>query len=328
MCVLVTGGAGYVGSHLVRRLMRAGRSVVILDDLSTGHREALPARVPFYLGDVADAHLVRRIVSEHSVRSIVHFAGRIQVAESMRDPRLYYAGNLTATMALLDAALDAGVRTFVSSSSAAVYGTPVDVPIGEDADTRPISPYGETKLAVERLLASYSRAYGLLYAALRYFNAAGAEPGLGERHVPESHLIPRVLDVALGKSPRVVVHGDDYPTPDGTCIRDYVHVVDLADGHLAALDYLAAGGESGVFNLGTGRGRSVREVISMCRAVTGKEIPVSWGPRREGDPPSLVASPRLAQVRFRWRAECSSLDRIVRDAWAWHRCKEERPHAR
>jgi UDP-glucose 4-epimerase len=284
--------------------------------------------VPFHLGDVADARLVRRIVAEHGVDAIVHFAGRIQVAESLREPRLYYAGNLVATMALLDAALEAGVRTFVSSSSAAVYGAPSEVPIGEDADTRPVSPYGETKLAVERMLASYARAYGVRYAALRYFNAAGAEAGLGERHFPETHLIPLVLDVALGKSAQIVVHGNDYPTPDGTCIRDYVHVVDLADGHLAALDYLAAGGESGAFNLGTGRGRSVREVIDMCRAVTGKDIPVAWGPRREGDPAALVASPRLAETRLRWRAECSSIERIVRDAWAWHRCKEERPHAR
>jgi UDP-glucose 4-epimerase len=328
MSVLVTGGAGYVGSHLVRRLLRAGRSVVILDDLSTGHRETLPDRVPFYLGDVADARLVRRAIVEQRVEAIVHFAARIQVAESVRDPRLYYAGNLGATMALVDTALDAGVRTFVVSSSAAVYGTPAEVPIPEEAPPRPISPYGETKLAIERMLASYSLAYGLRFAALRYFNAAGAQPGLGERHQPESHLLPLVLDVAGGLRPRAVVFGGDYPTPDGTCIRDYVHVVDLADGHLAALDYLAAGGESGAFNLGTGRGHSVQEVIDMCRAVTGKEIPVEWGPRRDGDPPALVASPRRAESCLKWRAECSSLERIVRDAWVSHRVKEERPHAR
>jgi UDP-glucose 4-epimerase len=328
MSVLVTGGAGYVGSHLVRRLLRAGRDVVIVDDLSTGHRDALPDRVPFFLGDVGDARLVRRALVEHRVDAIVHFAGRIQVAESIRDPRLYYAGNLRATMALLDTALDAGVRTFVCSSSAAVYGTPSEVPIPEDAPTRPISPYGDTKLAIERMLASYARSYGLRFAALRYFNAAGALPGLGERHQPESHLLPLVLDVALGVRPRATVFGGDYPTPDGTCVRDYVHVVDLADGHLAALDYLAAGGESGAFNLGTGRGHSVQEVIHMCRAVTGRAIPIEWAPRREGDPAALVASPRLAEARLRWRAECSSLERIVRDAWAWHRGKEERPHAR
>jgi UDP-glucose-4-epimerase GalE len=220
------------------------------------------------------------------------------------------------------------VRTFVASSSAAVYGTPTEVPISEDAPTHPISPYGETKLAVERMLASYARSYGLRFAALRYFNAAGAQPGLAERHQPESHLLPLVLDAAAGLRPRVVVFGGDYPTPDGTCIRDYVHVVDLADGHLAALDYLAAGGESGPFNLGTGRGHSVREVIDMCRAITGKAITVEWGPRREGDPAALVASPRRAEARLRWRAECSSLERIVRDAWSSHRVKEERPHAR
>ncbi len=214
--------------------------------------------------------------------------------------------------------LDARIGAFVFSSTAAVYGVPELVPIPEDAATHPVSPYGDTKLAIERMLASYARAYALRYVALRYFNAAGAEPGLGERHEPESHLIPIALEAALGRRPPVAVFGDDYPTPDGTCIRDYVHVADLADAHLAALEHLAAGGESGAFNLGTGEGHSVREVIETCRAVTGRPVPVVAAERRAGDPAVLVANPRRAAEVLGWRAERSSLERIVRDAWNYH----------
>jgi UDP-glucose 4-epimerase len=320
MTVLVTGGAGYIGSHMVHRLREKGRSVVVLDDLSSGHREAVPSTVPLVVGDVADRDVTARILHDHGVTAIVHFAARIQVGESVVDPRRYWMGNVVATASLLESALDAGIRRFILSSTAAVYGTPQCDPITENDPTIPINPYGQTKLTIEKMLATYAQAYGLRYAALRYFNAAGALPdaGLGEQHDPETHLIPIVLDAASGRRANITVYGNDYPTPDGTCIRDYIHVVDLADAHIAALSYLENDGESGSFNLGTGHGHSVAEVIDVCRAVTCREIPVVYGARREGDPPSLVASPRHAEDRFGWRAERSSLESIVRDAWTWH----------
>jgi UDP-glucose 4-epimerase len=330
MTVLVTGGAGYIGSHMVRCLRLAGREVVVLDDLSTGHRDAIPGDVPFVEGDIASTKVVGELVREHGVDSIVHFAAKIQVGESVVNPRLYYTGNLAATIALLESALSLDVKAFILSSTAAVYGHPETDPIPEDEPTRPINPYGETKLAVEKMLASYAHAYGLRYAALRYFNAAGAdaESGLGERHEPESHLIPLVLDAASGLRDAITVFGRDYPTPDGTCIRDYIHVMDLAEAHLAALDHLRGGGESGAFNLGTGRGHSVREVIETCRRVSGREIPVRVGDRRPGDPPSLVASPRRAERAFGWKAKRSDLESIVRDAWRFHEALRARtPHA-
>ena len=321
MSILVTGGAGYVGSHVVRRLLDAGRAPVVVDDLSTGHRDAVPPGVPFLAADVADRARVPAFLREHGVRAVLHFAARSLVAESVADPRRYFTGNLAATLALLEGALDAGVDAFVFSSSAAVYGNPDVTPIPESHPTRPVNPYGMTKLAVEQVLGEYHRAYGLKYAALRYFNAAGAEAsaGLGERHEPETHLIPLVLRVAQGLRDAVTLHGDDYPTPDGTCVRDYVHVSDLADAHLAALARLEAGGPSGALNLGTGRGHSVREVVEAARRVTGRPIPVLRGPRREGDPAVLVASPALAEERLGFRARRSSLEEIVGDAWAFQR---------
>ena len=317
MAVLVTGGAGFIGSHMVACLLDAGREVVVVDDLSSGHREVVPPDVPFVSANVADRHAIAAVLEQHRVDAIVHFAARIQVGESVIAPRLYWTGNVAATTQLLECALDAGVRSFILSSTAAVYGTPERVPIVESDPTRPINPYGETKLTIERMLASYARAYGLRYAALRYFNAAGADAsrGLGERHDPETHLIPLVLDAALGRREAITVFGRDYDTPDGTCIRDYIHVMDLADAHLAALEYLERGGESGAFNLGTGVGRSVDEVIRACEIVTERKIPVRYGPRREGDPAILVASPELAQERFGWKATRSSLERIAADAW-------------
>lgn len=330
MTVLVTGGAGFIGSHMVAALRAEGRPVVVIDDLSSGHREHVPADVPLVVTDVADAARVATVLDEHAVDAIIHFAARIQVGESVTDPRLYWNGNVVATTKLLECALDANVRAFIFSSTAAVYGTPRVVPIGEGEPTNPINPYGETKLTIEKMLATYARAYGLQFAALRYFNAAGADvaQGLGERHEPESHLIPLVLDAALGRRSHVTVFGRDYATPDGTCIRDYIHVRDLADAHRAALEYLQRGGESGAFNLGTGQGHSVAEVVEACRAVTGRDIPVVYGERREGDPPSLVASPALAEARFGWRARRSSLHEIVRDAWAARvRMSEEEPRS-
>jgi UDP-glucose 4-epimerase len=318
MAVLVTGGAGYIGSHMIRCLRRAGRRVVALDDLSSGNRDSVPRDVTFVQAEIEDRACVRHTLLTNQVDAVAHFAAKIEVAESVRNPRLYYRNNIAGTISLLEEVLDAGVSVFIFSSTAAVYGVPRSGPLTEDDATDPISPYGETKLAVERLLASYAKAYPLKYAALRYFNAAGAEPGLGERHRPESHLIPIVLEAALGHRARVTVFGRDYPTRDGTCIRDFVHVSDLVEAHLAALAYLMRGGESGAFNLGVGEGHSVQEVIDMCRAVTGRAIPVALGERRAGDPAVLVASPRRAGAILGWHARRSSLERIVRDAWTWH----------
>ncbi len=317
MQVLVTGGAGYIGSHMVLALQRAGHAVVVVDDLSSGRRQAVPAGVELVEADVADGARVGQVLRAHRTQAIIHFASRIQVGESVAHPRRYYTGNLAAAVALLEAALDAGVAHFVLSSSAAVYGHPAGLLMGEDHPTAPASPYGETKLAIERMLASYRRAYGLSYVALRYFNAAGADPdaGLGEHHDPETHLIPLVLDAALGRRPQVTVFGRDYDTPDGTAVRDYVHVLDLCEAHLQALEHLSAGGDGGVFNLGTGVGHSVAEVIEVARRVTGREIRAEDGPRRPGDPPCLVASVGRAAHVLGWSAKRASLEQIVRDAW-------------
>jgi UDP-glucose 4-epimerase len=317
MRVIVTGGAGYIGSHMVRTLLRAGHPLLIVDDLSTGHLEAIPKDVPFVQADVADRERMTEVMRTHRAEAVVHFASRIQVGESVANPRLYFTGNLGASIALLESCLDAGVTHFILSSTAAVYGQPVHVPIDETHPTTPVNPYGETKLAIERMLGAYARAYGLKYAALRYFNAAGADPGssLRERHVPETHLIPIVLEAAAGRRGPVTVYGADYDTPDGTCIRDYIHVTDLCEAHLATLDYLARGGESGAFNLGTGVGHSVKQVIAAAERVCGCSVPVVYGPRREGDPARLVASATRAEQHLAWRARRPSLDDIIADAW-------------
>ena len=317
MKILVTGGAGYIGSHMSLVLLRAGHDVVVVDDLSGGHRDAVPAGATFVEAGVGDRERMQEVLSLHGVEAILHFAGRIEVGESMRDPRRFYENNLAATFGLVEAALDARVGRFVLSSTAAVYGDPVRVPIDEDHPTAPINPYGDTKLAVERMLAAYGRAYGLRWAALRYFNAAGADvqAGLDERHDPETHLLPIVLDAALGRREAVTVFGEDYDTPDGTCVRDYIHVLDLCDAHLLALEHLARGGDGGAFNLGTGQGHSVAQVIETVRRVSGREVRVVHGPRRPGDPPRLVASPERAARVLGWRARRVSLEEIVRDAW-------------
>ena len=320
MAILVTGGAGYIGSHMVRLLRSAGLAVCVVDDFSTGHRDVVPASVPLLEADIGDRARVLPFLREHGVAAIVHFAARALVGESVTDPRLYWRNNLAGTVGLLDAALDAGVSRIVFSSTCAVYGIPDAVPISEAHATRPINPYGACKLAVERMLADYGRAYGLRWMALRYFNAAGGEPalGLGERHATETHLIPLVLQAALGQRPHRTGLGNDYPTPDGSCIRDYIHVSDLAEAHLAALAVLDQGGESGVVNLGTGRGHSVLEVIAAAREVSGREIPVVTGARREGDPPALVADATRARERLGWVPQRPSLARILADAWAFH----------
>lgn len=320
MRILVTGGAGYVGSHMVKTLLERGHHVVVLDDLSTGYRDAIPEGARFVQGDISDASMTRALLGDERIEGICHFAAKIRVEESVSDPRLYFQGNLVRTLAFLEAVLDAPTKpALVFSSTAAVYGTPDSIPIDEDHPKRPESPYGDSKLAVERALDAYGRAYGLRWVALRYFNAAGAwaEAGLGERHEPETHLIPIVLDVAKGKRASVNIYGTTWPTPDGTCVRDYIHVRDLAEAHLAAFEHLMKGGASGAFNLGTGTGRSVREVIETVRKVTQREIKVIEAPPRPGDPASLVAKVDRAREVLGWTAKRADLESIVRDAWAW-----------
>ncbi|MBL8837925.1 MAG: UDP-glucose 4-epimerase GalE [Alphaproteobacteria bacterium] len=317
--LLVTGGAGYVGSHCVAELRARGHRVVVLDNLQQGHRAAVPTDVPFVAGDLADAALLRRVFAEHRIGAVLHFAANSLVGESMRDPFKYVGDNVTNALNLLRAAVDAGTRRFVLSSTANLFGTPERTPIDETVTIDPGSPYGESKFIVERMLHWADRVYGLRFACLRYFNAAGAHPDgtLGEDHDPETHLIPIVLDAALGKRSHVEIFGDDYATPDGTCVRDYVHVCDLADAHVKALDLLAT--RSGHFNLGNGQGYSVKQVIEAARRVTGRDIAVKVGPRRPGDPATLVAASARAMSELGWTPRFPDLDAIVRTAWEWKR---------
>lgn len=317
MNVLVTGGAGYIGSVTVATLLERGHTVVVLDDLSTGHRGAVPEGVPFVHGSVADADMVGYALAKHGVEAVVHFAAKSLVGESMSKPTKYFLANTASTFALLDVAAAHGVGRFVLSSTAAVYGTPASVPIPETAELRPESVYGESKLMIERALGWLASTTGLASVALRYFNAAGATPVLGEDHRPESHLVPLVLQVAAGKRDRIQVFGDDYATPDGTAVRDYVHVADLADAHALALESMRPG-EARAYNLGSGSGYSVREVIDVCRAVTGHAIPAATAPRRAGDPPRLVADSSLARSELGWNPRFDDLASLVASAWAWH----------
>jgi UDP-glucose 4-epimerase len=316
--VLVTGGAGYIGSHAARRLAAAGHDVWVYDNLSLGHRAAVaPGRL--IEGDLMDRPRLIASLADEQIDAVMHFAAFASVNESVVDPAKYYQNNVVASLNLLEAMRAVGVGRIVFSSTTATYGVPQHVPITEDESQRPINPYGFAKLVFEQALADYAAAYGLAYAALRYFNAAGASPtgDLGEDHTPETHLIPIVLEVALGKRPHITIFGEDYPTPDGTCIRDYIHVDDLGSAHLLALEKLEAG-QGLRLNLGTGRGHSVREVIDACRRVTGHAIPTQSGPRRTGDPPELVADSRLAQRTLGWTPKYMDLESIVRTAWKWH----------
>ena len=319
--VLVTGGAGYVGSHVVRHLVEAGREVVVLDDLSFGHRTAV-GRTPFHHGDCGHAPVLDEVFAGGGFDSVVHMAGSCLVGESMADPAHYYANNLQTTLGLLAAMRRHDVRSIVFSSSAAVYGESQDVPIQEEHPCRPTNPYGETKLAIERLLSWYQRAYGIGYAALRYFNAAGAHASgeIGEDHGSrETHLVPRLIQSVHRGGPPTPIFGEDYPTSDGTCVRDYVHVSDLADAHVLAVTALAKGRfDAGSFNLGNGEGFSVREVVATVAKVAGVQPPIERAPRRPGDPAILVASSERAKRRFGWSPKRSSLESIVRSAWAWH----------
>jgi UDP-glucose-4-epimerase GalE len=315
--VLVTGGAGYIGSHVAKVLAQAGRRVVVYDNLSTGHRAAVRWGT-LVRGDVRDETAVRAVIREHRVTAVMHFAARLLVGESVTDPAGYYLNNVEGTLALLRAMVAESVGRLVFSSTAAVFGNPVETPIREDHPTVPINPYGETKLAIERALPHFEKAYGLRAVRLRYFNAAGADPEgeLGEDHRPEAHVIPRALEAILGRAP-LEVYGQDYPTPDGTCLRDYIHVTDLAQAHVLALERLEQNRASAVYNLGNGRPFSVRDVVATVERVTGRTVPVVPAPRRPGDPAVLFASSDRIRRELGWEPAFPDLDRIVETAWRW-----------
>ena len=317
--ILVTGGAGYIGSHTVRALRDRGMDCVVYDNLVTGHIEAV-GDAPFVKGDIFDKELLLKTFAEYKVDSVVHFAAYSQVGESMAHPAKYYRNNVAGTLSLLDAMLEGGVKYLVFSSSAATYGESGEGLITEDSPQRPTSVYGQTKLMMEQFMADFDRAYGMRYVALRYFNAAGAHKSgeIGEAHDPESHLIPVILQAALGVRDHIGIYGDDYPTRDGTCIRDYIHITDLADAHIRALEYLKNGGKSTHYNLGYGNGFSVKEVIETARRVTGRAIPARVEGRRPGDPATLVASSEKIKRELGWDPKYDSLEEIVASAWKWH----------
>ena len=321
MAILVLGGAGYIGSHAVRALLDAGRDVVVADNLLTGFRAAVDPRARFYELDIRDRAQADALFEKEPIEGVIHFAACSQVGESMTNPLKYYDNNVWGTTALLEAMVAHGVDKIVFSSTAATYGEPERVPILESDKTEPTNCYGETKLAMEKMMGWTGRAHDLRYVALRYFNACGAHPSgeIGEAHDPETHLIPLILQVPLGQRAKISIFGGDYPTPDGTCIRDYIHVCDLAAAHILAYDYLDRGGKSDVFNLGNGIGFSVKEVIDVARQVTGHPIPAEICPRRAGDPARLVASSEKAQRLLGWKPQYAALETIVKTAWDWHR---------
>jgi UDP-arabinose 4-epimerase len=318
--ILVTGGAGYVGSHACKALAAAGHTPVVYDNLSRGHRE-FARWGPLEVGDLGEAAKLDAVFARHRIDAVMHFAALAYVGESVEQPALYYRNNVGGTLELLEAMRRAGVKRLVFSSTCATYGVPERMPITEDLPQQPINPYGATKLMIERVLRDYEPAYALRSVALRYFNAAGCDPDgeVGEDHKPETHLIPRVLMAADGMLPHIDVFGTDYPTPDGTCLRDYIHVADLADGHVRALDYLQRGGASTAINLGTGRAFSVREVIAAAERVTGRRIPVHEGARRAGDPPVLVADATRARTLLGFAPRFTEIAPIVETAWRWHK---------
>ncbi|RXZ01327.1 UDP-glucose 4-epimerase GalE [Fictibacillus sp. S7] len=320
MAILVTGGAGYIGSHAVLHLLNKGEKVVVFDNLQKGHQEAVMEGVSFYKGDLHDSELLDAVFAENEIEAVIHFAANSLVGESVEHPISYYQNNVAGSLNLVDRMVKNGVKKIVFSSTAAVYGEPETVPISESDRTVPGNPYGETKLAIEKLLFWADQAYGLKSVALRYFNAAGADPEgrIGEDHTPESHLIPIVLEAALGKRPHVSIFGEDYKTEDGTCIRDYIHVMDLAEAHYLALEKLKSTEESGVYNLGNGTGFSVKEVIETCREMTGREIQAVSSPRRAGDPAVLIASSQKAKDELGWIPQYPDLKEIVKHAWNWH----------
>jgi UDP-glucose 4-epimerase len=319
MAILVTGGAGYIGSVTVERLTTKGDHVVVLDDLAWGHRESIDADIPFYRGYVGDRSLVARIMREHEIESCMHFAGLASVAESVKTPTLYFENNVQQGISLVSSLVDAGVHRFVFSSSCTVYGEPEKMPISEDDPQWPKNPYGWTKFTLERLLETYDTAYGLKSISLRYFNAAGATERCGEDHDPETHLIPNILAAATDPKKEVRIFGNCYPTTDGTPIRDYIHVADLADAHIRALEHLRCGGASDALNLGTGCGHSVLEVVETARSVTGLPIRTRIEGPRPGDPARLVADPSRAEALLGWQPMMSDLNAIVQSAWLWRK---------
>ncbi|WP_273321440.1 UDP-glucose 4-epimerase GalE [Vallitalea guaymasensis] len=320
MAILVCGGAGYIGSHTVARLLEKGKEVIVFDNLQKGHREAVPENIKLCVGDLRDKDALEKVFSENKIEAIIDFAADSLVGESVTEPLKYYNNNMYGTMCLLEKMKEHGIKYIVFSSTAATYGEPESIPIMETDRTMPTNPYGETKLSVEKMLKWSDNAYGIKYTALRYFNAAGAhiDGHIGEDHSPESHLIPIILEVALGKREKIFIFGNDYPTEDGTCVRDYIHVTDLADAHILALERLQNGGESTVFNLGNGKGFSVKEVIEVARKVTGRTITVEEAERRAGDPAVLIASSEKAVKELGWKPEYNSLERIIESAWKWH----------
>lgn len=321
MSVLVCGGAGYIGSHCVYKLIEMGKKVVVVDNLQTGNREAVHENSVFYEGDIRDINFLNRVFEEQEIDSVIHFAANSLVGVSMTEPLNYFDNNVYGTEVLLKAMVQNNVKNIVFSSTAAVYGEPKSVPIKEDDETNPTNPYGETKLAMEKMMKWVDLAHGIKYVSLRYFNVAGAhESGyIGEAHSPETHLIPLVLQVPMGKREKVFIFGDDYDTKDGTCIRDYIHVMDLIDAHLLALEYLNNGNESDIFNLGNGMGFSVKEIIDAAEEVTGQHIKKEIAPRRLGDPAILVASSEKAKDILKWEPKFTNINDIISSAWNFHK---------
>jgi UDP-glucose 4-epimerase len=325
--ILVTGGAGYIGSHAVLALREAGYEVVILDNLVYGHRDIVETvlKVELIEGDIADRALLDKIFKTREFAAVMHFAAYAYVGESVGQPAKYYRNNVAGTLTLLEAMCDAGIKNFVFSSTCATYGVPEQIPVSEDQPKQPINPYGMSKLMVEHILDDFDRAYGLRSVRFRYFNAAGADPEgrLGEDHSPETHILPLVLLTAMGKRESISIYGTDYDTPDGTCLRDYIHVTDLAQAHILGLEYLLKGGSTEVFNLGNGQGFSIREVIEAARVVTGRPIAVTLADRRPGDPPILVGSGEKAKQVLGWNPQYAELETILKHAWQWHQKRHE-----
>ena len=319
MSILITGGAGYIGSHTADVLLESKEDLIILDNLEKGHSEALSGGL-FYCGDLRDDYIIDKVFKENQIEAVIHFAAYSLVGDSVKKPLQYYDNNVGSTFKLLEKMKEYNVKNIVFSSTAAVYGEPDNIPIKEDAKTLPTNPYGETKLMVEKALKWFDNAYGIKFVSLRYFNAAGAHPSgkIGEDHDPETHLIPLILQTALGKNEKIQIFGEDYNTPDGTCIRDYIHVVDLANAHQLALEKLRNGGESAIYNLGNGTGFSVKEIINAVEDVTGKKIKREVSPRRAGDPAVLIAASEKITQELGWRPKFSSINEIVENAWRWH----------
>lgn len=320
MAILVCGGAGYIGSHTVKKLLDAGEDVIVADNLSTGHRTALNPAVKFYECDIRDKSALTKIFAENQIEAVFHFAAFIEAGESVKLPLKYFSNNVYGMQILLEAMVERGVDKIIFSSSAAVYGEPKKIPISEDDETFPVNPYGDSKLIMEMMIRRVGAAHGVKFVSLRYFNASGAsEDGtIGEDHHPESHLIPLILQVPLGKRDHITIFGTDYPTPDGTCIRDYIHVLDLADAHLRALNYLRGDGLSDFFNLGSGQGFSVKQIIDAAEKVTGRKIKTELGERREGDPARLIASSDKARNILGWTPQFDDVEKIIATAWNWH----------